>query len=615
MPMQIDLTGIARTGDALLVVPPFASIDRPSFGLHLLKALAEREHFRVEVLYANILFARDIGERLYTDICYSDTGELNGEKVFAPAAFGKNYPKLANRSHAPRLKSSRAQMYEIATRHGLSALDEVAVEWTDALVRALAELDYPVVGFNIMFEQTTATVAISRRLKEARPEIRILAGGSLCEGPMAHGLRSLTSSIDHVFSGESETTFVKFLHDHRRHVPAQPVIEGQPCFDLEALPPVNYDGYFAQLDQVLPDSKIRTNNLIWLPYEGSRGCWWGQKHHCTFCGINGTGMAYRQKSASKVYRELAELKRHHPARQVLMLDNIMPYRYFKDLMPMLKAHPLDLDIFYEQKANLTFRRMRSLSDAGVNLIQPGIEALADGMLKLMKKGVRARQNIAALRFARSVEVSVNWNVLYGFPGDDDGDYRATIDLIPLLTHLHPPTGLCHLSIDRFSPYHNTPAAYGIRSIWPMHSYFDVFPDHTDFNSLAYHFEGDYDTAARRDLASVSAMNDAIEKWRGLWEDTSAAPPTLAVQALEPNTFLIVDTRACRGQQFHLVDRSRAMAALVESSPDSVAARWAIANQLAVRIDDVVVPLAVASRELFASIFDDIADRRQHVLAA
>ena len=86
--MAIDLSGIAPSGDALLVVPPFAGMDRPSYGLHLLQGLAARAGYRCTVLYANILFARVIGEARYSEICYSATGDLNGEKVFAPAAFG-----------------------------------------------------------------------------------------------------------------------------------------------------------------------------------------------------------------------------------------------------------------------------------------------------------------------------------------------------------------------------------------------------------------------------------------------------------------------------------------------------------------------------------------------
>lgn len=34
-----------------------------------------------------------------------------------------------------------------------------------------------------------------------------------------------------------------------------------------------------------------------LLYEASLGCWWGEKHHCTFCGLNGTTMKFRAGGA------------------------------------------------------------------------------------------------------------------------------------------------------------------------------------------------------------------------------------------------------------------------------------------------------------------------------
>ena len=40
-----------------------------------------------------------------------------------------------------------------------------------------------------------------------------------------------------------------------------------------------------------------------LYLEGSRGCWWGQKHPCSFCGLNGRKNVYRYKSAGRLYEE------------------------------------------------------------------------------------------------------------------------------------------------------------------------------------------------------------------------------------------------------------------------------------------------------------------------
>src|SRR5262249_6205453 len=151
-------------------------------------------------------------------------------------------------------------------------------------------------------------------------------------------------------------------------------------------------------------------------------------------------------------------------RNILMVDNIMPHEYFGTLLPALAEKNFGLRIFYEQKANLTTARMEKIAKAGINIIQPGIESLSDDLLRLMKKGVKSWQNIAALRFARMHDVYVNWNLLHSFPGDLKAHYVAMERLVPLLHHLCPPSGLNQLSIDRFSPYFDHRENYGISNV-------------------------------------------------------------------------------------------------------------------------------------------------------
>ena len=129
-----------------------------------------------------------------------------------------------------------------------------------------------------------------------------------------------------------------------------------------------------------------------------------------------------------------------------MTDSIMPYAYFRTLLPLLAAERLGATIFYEQKANLSLPHILALQRAGITFIQPGIEALSSRLLTLMDKGVKGRQNLMLLRFARAAGVSLYWNLLWGFPGDDVKAYEETLGILPLLHHLQPPRGLWHLSI-------------------------------------------------------------------------------------------------------------------------------------------------------------------------
>ncbi len=80
-----------------------------------------------------------------------------------------------------------------------------------------------------------------------------------------------------------------------------------------------------------------------LFFETSRGCWWGERNHCTFCGLNGTSMAYRSKSAERAIAELERMVGEHPGCDVQVADNILDIGYFKDFLPMLAERRLGVD--------------------------------------------------------------------------------------------------------------------------------------------------------------------------------------------------------------------------------------------------------------------------------
>jgi len=116
-------------------------------------------------------------------------------------------------------------------------------------------------------------------------------------------------------------------------------------------------------------------------------CWWGEKHQCTFCGLTGENIRHRTKPASLVLQQIRTMLDMYPTKNISPGDSIMPREYFKTLLPELAGIP-GLNLFYEQKSNLTLENLKTLKRAGMNLIQPGIEALATNLLKLMDKGLR-----------------------------------------------------------------------------------------------------------------------------------------------------------------------------------------------------------------------------------
>jgi ribosomal peptide maturation radical SAM protein 1 len=309
--------------------------------------------------------------------------------------------------------------------------------------------------------------------------------------------------------------------------------------DLDALPFPDFDDFF---EQWAPFFEKHRGPPATLLFESARGCWWGERHHCTFCGLNGATMSFRSKSPDRALRELRWLVDRYPARAVSVVDNILDMKYFRTLVPALGRLGLDLELFYEVKANLRKDQLQLLKDAGITTICPGVESLSTSLLRRMRKGVTALQNVQLLKWCRQVGVRPLWNVLWGFPGEDPEEYARMARLLPLLAHLAPPFWFIPIRVDRFSPYFDDPAAFGIAPARPYPAYAYVYPglDPDAIGNLAYYFA--IDPAARRPaMESVGMLGDAIARWRA----DHPASDLVAVDDGERVT--IFDTRPIAGE--------------------------------------------------------------------
>lgn len=505
---------------------PFAALDRPALGLSLLKARLQADGIACDVRYPAFTFADFVGLEEYL--------WLHGGLPYTAFAGDWTFTADLYESDADR---DGAYVDEVL-RHTWR-LDDLTIArvlharayCAPFLEHCLSSFEwdrYDVVGFTSTFEQNLASLALARRLKEAYPDKLIVFGGANWEGEMGEELHRLFPFVDVVCSGESDESFPQLLEGVPRErirgivyrergrtisTGAAPLVH-----DLDALPFPDYDDYYATLEASPSGATVTPLPLL----ETSRGCWWGAKHHCTFCGLNGGTMVFRSKSAERALAEIQHLRDHYGARMVSVVDNILDMRYLKTLLPQLAEAQLDLNLFYEVKANLTFEQVRQLATAGVRSIQPGIESFSDHVLSLMRKGTTALQNIQLLKWCREFDVKPEWNLLYGFPGETPSDYAEMLPLFDAIDFLQPPGAHGPVRLDRFSPYHSDPGAFGIEGIEPLAPYRYLYPFPREaLLRLAYYFDFEY--SDRRDPRTyVHAVLARVQRWMdegpngGLW---------------------------------------------------------------------------------------------------
>src|SRR5262249_46486845 len=144
---------------------------------------------------------------------------------------------------------------------------------------------------------------------------------------------------------------------------------------------------------------------LMLTVQAARGCWWGQRSHCTFCGLNGESMEFRHKSWRRVVDETDELIARHGSIPLQFADDLVALSYFEDLFPHWAGRGNATSKLFEIKSNLKRSQLALLKQAGVDIVQPGIESLADGTLRVMRKGVSAAQNLAVIRWCKELGIN------------------------------------------------------------------------------------------------------------------------------------------------------------------------------------------------------------------
>ncbi len=516
--------------DVVLISMPFGVLEEPAIALGLLKASLDQgpSSPTCKVLYLTLRFAQRIDPDFYRWIA-TESRPINkfiGERLFRSAAFGRD-PWPDDGGWETWVDPSKARHVEPPEDvHG--HLDRARAEvgpFLDECAEEVLALRPKVVGFTSVFQQQLASLALARRLKEADSSLFVVFGGANCEGPMGREMVRQFHFLDAVVSGEGEVVFPQLVDrvlrggsvDDLQGVSsavdrdeaAREITHGPKVTHMDDLPVPDYTDFFEAWGR----SRVRESREPQLPFETSRGCWWGEKEHCTFCGLNGSGMAFRSKSDRRALAELETLLDTYPVPRVQVVDNILDMRYFKGFIPSLAEKDWDIELFYEVKANLSKQHLKQLKAAGITSIQPGIESLSSPILEAMGKGVTMLQNIRLLKWCQEIGIFPVWNMIWGFPEETPEQYRQMAELIPWLTHLAPPFAEGRLRIDRFSPNYERSDDYGFVNLRPDAGYGRLYPvDGQALSNLAYYFDFEYGDG--RDVASYAEPTyRAILEWR------------------------------------------------------------------------------------------------------
>lgn len=526
--------GFIKVPRVVLTSMPWCPINEPSLALASLNGFLTSKEIYCRSFQANIFLLKYIKASTYKNI--SELFSLN-DFLFT-YTFENNIDK--NQDEELRKLTSDLFMFDwrwntrFSTANDifdflLTIRNEVIPKYIEECAERILDMNPTMVGLTCTFDQTLSSLALSKVIKDKGDPLIVL-GGYNVSGDKGRKLLKSFQSVDVVCSGDGESQIVQLAEasinrnklylvpnasyrtsfdlDTSRNNKILTSIVKVPILDLDNKPEPNFKDYFNDVDKLLIEDKVKIN-IESIPVENSRGCWWGQKNPCIFCGIEKENAKYRQLSEFTAYKNINSIVNDYNIRRIRFIDYIMPKEYYKRLLPELLPRIENLEIGMEIKSNINYKQAKILMAAGAKEVQPGIESFSTRSLERMNKGVTGIQNIACILYLNLVGIKVHYNLLFDFPGEQDDVYTNMMKIIPCLYHLDPPYHTQRVEITNDSTLLNEWEKFGyLTKPNPKKIYNLIFSkdymQEKDFSNevFAYYYEAEKETAYNADYYKV-----------------------------------------------------------------------------------------------------------------
>jgi hypothetical protein len=349
----------------------------------------------------------------------------------------------------------------------------------DTLIPRLRAAAPDVIGLSVCFPgQLQPAYAFAWKIKAALPGVHLTVGGPgvtqmliRLEGTaLAQALGPFDSAV--VYEGErpllalAERVAAKAsLRELTNVVLRDPLrgarfLAGHGMEDLKGLPAPDFDG--------LPLERYFAPRLT-LPYDPTRGCYWGK---CTFChyGLAEVGTAsYRERNVADAVAHLRALSQKHGTKHFyLSQDSVAPKTIVK-LAQAIADAGLDVRWGTDLKAEkyLTPERAEILRRGGAVACAIGVETANDRVLELIDKGAPVSVvTDAAVRLDRA-GVAAEAMCFTDFPTESAAEAHDTLRWIAehrasLAVYIVGEFGLTHGALVAHAP-----KKFGIAETWQL----------------------------------------------------------------------------------------------------------------------------------------------------
>jgi len=319
------------------------------------------------------------------------------------------------------------------------------------------------VGLSVAFPgQIQPAFSLAYTLRQRLPELYITVGGPALTQMLLRlkpeALEHALGPFDSAVAYEGEFALLELIAALERGERPRGLIKGRTVEDMSQLPGPDFEG--------LPLDRYLAPELV-LPYDPTRGCYWGV---CTFChyGLAEVGTArHRERPVEQVLDQLTALQGKHGTRIFYFSQDAFAPRVAGQIARGIAERGLELRWATDMRPerSLSPERCAELVRGGALSAALGVESASPRVLSLIDKGIRVEDMQRVIENLSQAGMAVEAMCFSDFPTESYREALATIELVRGLTP--------HLSLfilGRFDLTHGSlvaqkPGEFGIKEVW------------------------------------------------------------------------------------------------------------------------------------------------------
>jgi anaerobic magnesium-protoporphyrin IX monomethyl ester cyclase len=319
-----------------------------------------------------------------------------------------------------------------------------------------------VVGVSVAFPgQIQPAYGLAITLRRMLPDVRLVAGGPAMTQLLARLGDDAPVALGPFHAAvlfEGEQTLLDMVRGMEQGDEPRGIVRGTLVRDLASLPAPDFTGL--PLDRYLSPEPV-------LPYDPTRGCYFGK---CAFChyGLAETGTApYRERPVGQVVEHLAALRDAHGCRIFHLSEDSIAPKTLRAIACSAGEASLGVRLATDMRPErgLDAQACRELAQGGVLAVALGLESGSPRVLARIGKGLSVEDGEAAATNLAAAGIAVEAMVFTGFPTETGDEALATVRLLERLRG--------SLSLFMCGEFHLTagsaiarrPGEFGVAEVW------------------------------------------------------------------------------------------------------------------------------------------------------